>query len=63
MDSILKEYFASNEASEAAISLAELDSARMMDEFVARAVRAALEARGLVSEMAESGRRPSAAAS
>jgi hypothetical protein len=46
VDSILKEYFASNEASEAAISLAELDSARMMDEFVARAVRAALEARG-----------------
>jgi hypothetical protein len=47
VDSILKEYFASNEASEAAASLAELDSARMMDEFVARAVRASLEARGV----------------
>jgi hypothetical protein len=46
VDSILKEYFASNEASDAATSLGELDSARMMDEFVARAVRAALEARG-----------------
>merc|ERR1719161_2831372 len=37
VDSILKEYFSSNEASDAATSLGELDSARMMDEFVARA--------------------------